>query len=167
MRMTNFIKSALVATALSSASFAQASILNFDLTGSYEAHWSFDTTVAPTNPIPGHTIEYYPVSGNFPGASDGTAAINFYSLVESGGFTIVDFRSHDIFADSTGAQVYATDTEADPVFNLGTYNFSSDTGNYTLTIADADAAVPEPASAALLLGGLGLMFAAKKRRFGK
>lgn len=172
MRTSNFLKSTLVAAVLSCAAGAHASILNFDFTGDYTAHFQLDSQDTPIIAVENRFIQYYPVSGDFALSTDNTVEVDFYSANDSGGFAIADYRNNQTLAAAFGDQVYVAGTELLPVFTLGTYHFIDGALNYNLTISDADAGtgsgdVPEPASAALMLGGLGLMFAATKRRLGK
>lgn len=70
-----------------------------------------------------------------------------------------------------GFQLY-TGPEDSPTFRPGTFALTEfdGTGRYALTVTDLDALpeppvdVPEPASTALLLGGLGVLLASCKRR---
>ena len=174
MRTMKFLKIALVAAALLSSAVAQASLINFDLSGSYTAHWQIDSTMDPNDFVDGTQVRYYPFGSDFAGTTDGRAEIDFYAInAFGGGFVISDYQSANLLASGDGVQLYAENTEAHPVFNLGTFVIPGDAGaSYTLKISDAAAGtdpgtVPEPASTALLAGGLGLMLLAKKRRSGK
>jgi hypothetical protein len=68
-----------------------------------------------------------------------------------------------------GPQLY-TGSEDSPMFSLGTFFLTEFEGTqtYILTVTQADTGdgtdVPEPASAALLIGGLGAMYALRKRK---
>ena len=103
MRMTKFLKASLVAATLLSGMAAQASILNFDLTGDYTAHWQYDTDTMPYNPVFGRSFTLTDVTGMFPGASDSTVTIDFASAGDGGGLTIADHSNISIIlANASG-----------------------------------------------------------------
>ncbi len=88
--------------------------------------------------------------------------VSFFFGIEGGGFT-TDFD------DLRGAQLF-TGPNTSPTFRLGNFDLSrfDDAGNLTfagnLTIADLAAAVPEPATWALMILGFGAVGAALRRR---
>lgn len=156
-----------LAAMLLSATAGNATVLKFDLTGSYTASWELDSTRTPDAYSPGEGFVYFDVDG-FPDAALGVADIYFYSEVNGGGLELYDFYGDTDLAVTDGPQFY-TGPEASPIFNLGTFAMTEfgGSGTYLLTISEVlapGAAVPEPATGALLLGGLGLMVALRRRK---
>lgn len=168
MKLLKSLRIAAVAVMLFSAGVAQAALIQFNLTGDYTASWQLDTSVPPYDPTPGLWVTYIDVPGTFPGASSPVVDITFYTPALDGGFEIYDFNADALLVATTGPQLY-TGPETNPTFTLGTFDLTDfdGPGLYTLTIsAVTDAAVPEPATGALLLGGLALLATARKRRNG-
>ena len=158
---------------LGAAGLANAGLYQFNLTGDYSASWQMDSAAVPDQYGTGEGFLYEDVSGNFPGSLFDLADLTFYSAIQGGGLEIYDWYGDSLLLASYGAQLY-TGTEKAPTFRLGTFGLTNFGGsaNYTLTITDLDAGpgpvdVPEPATTAMLLGGLGALYASRKRRFKK
>lgn len=176
LNLTKALKAAAAAALLFSATAANAALLQFNLTGSYTASWQLNSNPTPDDYLTGTGVAFIDVEGSFPGAILGVADLIFYSALQGGGLEIYDYYNDVNLLLTDGPQLYSG-TEGAPVFNAGTFSLTdfSGSGTYTLTVTNLDAGpgptnpgeVPEPATAAMLLGGLGLMYASRKRRFGK
>jgi len=173
--MKSFKKAVLVAAMLS-AGVANAALYQFNLTGDYTASWQLNSTVTPDDGATGLGFVLWDVEGNFPGSLIDFVDLTFYSADNDGGLEIYDFYNDFQLLLTDGPQLYSGSEDA-PTFNLGSFALSDfdGTGTYTLTVTNLDAVpdpgtpgtpgeVPEPASIAMLLGGLGLMASMKKRR---
>lgn len=168
MKLFNSLRNAALAIMLLSAGAANATLLDFKLTGGYTASWQLDLAPTPDDYGNGQAFVVWNVPG-FPDAALDVADIYFFNAVEGGGLEIYDFWSDTDLVVTDGLQLYSG-SEANPVFNLGTFALTEYQGTqtYILTIALADiggggANVPEPATGALLLGGLGIMYVLRKR----
>lgn len=168
MKLTKFLKLAAASALLFSASFANAALYQFTLTGDYAASWQLNSSVTPDVVGDGEGFILWDVEGNFPGASEGVVDLTFYSDNIGGGLEILDFYGDTLLLTTDGIQLY-TGTEDFPSFILGTFaltEFGGD-GVYSLTISEVGAvAVPEPGSVFLLLGGIGAMAALRRRQGG-
>jgi hypothetical protein len=173
--LKNSLKSAAIAALLLTAGAANAALLQFNLTGDYSASWQMNSSIVPDDGADGIAFVVYDVEGNFPGSVFGLSDLYFYHAAEGGGLEIYDYWGDNDLLVTDGPQLYTGSEEGVITFLLGSFALTdfNGPGTYTLTVTDLDAGpgpgpdpvdVPEPASAALLLGGLGLMFAAGKRR---
>lgn len=160
---------------LGAAGMANAGLYQFNLTGDYSASWQMDSAAVPDEYYTQQGIVYEDIPGNFPGSLFDLADLTFYNANWSGGLEIYDWWGDTMLLLTDGPQLY-TGTEKTPTFRLGTFGLTDfdGPGSYTLTITDLDAGpgpgpvdVPEPATTAMLLGGLGALYASRKRRFGK
>lgn len=190
-RILKVLKSAAAIACFVAAGAADASVLQFDLTGAYTASWRMESNPVPPSHYDGLEFTIINVHGIFAGSARKAIDITFYSRYVSGGFMILDWDqaptstpipgeedspSVVAFVMSTDGPVLYDGPEKAPVFTVGTFNWFNDIGNnesYTLTITDPSAGavvpadigtVPEPASAALVAGGLGMLVAAGRRR---
>lgn len=145
------------------ATGAQAGTYQFSLTGDYTASWQLQSNPIPDDSADGVGFVLWDVDG-FPDAALGVADVFFWEGSFGGGLQIDDYYGGSVLVSTEGPQLY-TGTNANPVFKLGTFALTeyNGSGSYTLTVTDVTA-VPEPASIALMLGGLGLVGTAATRR---
>lgn len=172
MKLMKTLKSVALVAMLFAASAANAGLYQFNLTGDYTASWQMDSAAKPDVYSSGEGIIFEDVDGNFPGSLFDLADLTFYNGDLGGGMQIKDWYADTLLLLSDGPQLY-TGTEKAPTFKLGTFALTEfeGLGSYTLTVTDLDAVpgpvnVPEPATTAMLLGGLGLLYASRKRRQG-
>ncbi len=184
MKLNSFWTQLAACAALSvAASAAHADTCNFVLTGfavastssfpgttdgatpasAGGASWQADCSPAVPKLSSGNWFVLEPVAVDFFGNPYPHVSLTFYNGTAGGGLALnnADDNGYE-WAFAGGAQLY-TGTEAVPAFTLGTYQLADyrSPGTYTLTIS----AVPEPATLALMLGGLGLVgFTASRRR---
>jgi len=173
VKLIKSLRNVALAAMLFSAGVANAALYQFQLTGDYTASWQLDSTVSPDAFGDDEGFILIDVEGNFPGSLFDFADLSFYSEAIGGGMEILDYYGDNLLLSTDGFQLY-TGSEESPTFRLGTFALTEylGAGRYTLTVTDLDAPpppvdVPEPASAALLLGGLGVLLASRKRRQAK
>jgi hypothetical protein len=173
VKLIKSLRNVALAAMLFSAGVANAALYQFQLTGDYTASWQLDSTVSPDAFGDDEGFVLIDVEGNFPGSLFDFADLTFYSEAIGGGMEILDYYGDNLLLSTDGFQLY-TGSEESPTFRLGTFALTEylGAGRYTLTVTDLDAPpppvdVPEPASAALLLGGLGVLLASRKRRQAK
>ena len=170
MKFAKKLMTMALATMLFSAGAANAALYEFKLTGDYTASWKMDTEQEESSAETGAGLTFEEVAGDFPGYD--VLDITFFNAGISGGLQLYDFYSDNYVLTTNGPQLY-TGKESRYEFLLGTFALTqfAGAGNYVLTITDLDALpptdVPEPASIALLAGGLGLLAAARRRRSAK
>jgi len=151
------------------AGAAQASTYQFTLSGDYSASWELpdSLTPGPFSEKDGVFFFVNDVDGVFGGSAE-SADFTFYNDKIHGGLDITSRATGHDFVTTVGAQLYTGDEVDGITFKLGTFSledFYANGRTYTLTVTDlgdvpatpAAAAVPEPASLAMLLGGLALM----------
>lgn len=143
---------------------AQAVLLTFELTGSRSATFQLDSNPTPTtfsSSAFGNQISFANVSGTFNGAP-GTATIGFGS---GDIFAALNITGTSLgFTQFAGPDIF-TGTAAAPIFAPGTFALTSIvSGNSTLRVSQAAAAVPEPATWAMLIVGFGIVGYAMRRR---
>ena len=172
MKLIKSLRNVALAAMLFSAGVANAALYQFQLTGDYTASWQLESTMESDAGITGQYFTLFDVVGNFPGSLLDVADLDFYSAAAGGGLGILDFYGNNVLLLSDGGQLY-TGSESNPTFLLGSFALTDYFGSgatYILNVTDLDAVpeppvdVPEPASVALLMGGLGLMAASRKRR---
>ncbi len=173
MKLIKSLRNVALAAMLFSAGVANAALYQFQLTGDYTASWQLNSTVSPDAVGEGTGFLLEDIYGNFPGSLLDYADLTFYSEAIGGGMEILDYYGDNLLLSTDGFQLY-TGSEFSPTFRLGTFALTEylGTGRYSLTVTDLDALpppadVPEPASTALLLGGLGILLASRKRRQAK
>jgi hypothetical protein len=143
---------------------AQAAVVDFALTGGYAANWRIDTATPPfSSDASGFT--YSQVMGTFPGARSLGVDIDFLASLSGGGLRLTDAEEGTIFTWAGGSQLFDGATSA-PSFRLGTFSLLDRNGNAaTLSISDpAAAAIPEPASWAMMMIGFAASGMAVRRR---
>ncbi len=155
---------AATAAALGLAAPAAAATYTFTLSGDYSASWDLDSNAIPDSFLPWRA-RYSNVTGTFDGLTGSSATIDFYTDVLDGGLTISDNATSIVLADPCGQVLFSGPTSA-PTFLLGTYNLLNNSNNNAavqLVIAEAAAAVPEPATWAMMIAGFGLVGGAMRR----
>jgi hypothetical protein len=168
------LRTVAVAALLLSAGVANAALYQFNLTGAYTASWQLNSTVTADDAGNGVGFVLYDVDGSFPGATLGVADLYFFNAAENGGLEIYDFYADSDLLLTDGPQLYSGAEQGNVTFLLGSFGLTdfNGSGTYTLTVTNLDAptppgTVPEPATAAMLIGGLGLLAAARRRRQAK
>lgn len=162
---------------MASISAAQAAPLLFTLTGSDT--FSF-TLASPSTPSGQETenffgpVFYYSSVSGFNGSATTFPFLTFYNAANGGGLSVGtkvgDYSgdsgtvTYDLFNVDSTAQLYSGAQTA-PVFATGTYGLTTlSSGDETLVISDVPTAVPETATWAMLLVGLGAIGVAMRRR---
>ncbi len=141
----------------------QAAIVRFTITGDYSASWDLASPGTPSDYLNGSGSVFWTVAGSFGGAVQPAADLTFFNASAGGGLNIYDFQgSHNLLA-ADGPQLY-TGFESAPTFKLGTFALTEfrGAGHYTITVAEV-ASIPEPATLALTLSGLGWLHLTRKR----
>ena len=151
------------------ASPAYAAPLLFSFTGNVYGTPKTGSFQLDSNPTPSSVndqsafgltqIFFNNVQGVFNGTSEIASSISF----GTGGASQFQFQSPSSgFAQFGGATVFSGSLNS-PVFNPGTYAFTGFTSG-TLTISNAMAAVPEPATWAMMMVGFGAAGFVMRRR---
>ena len=169
MRMTKLALLASMGAACMVSAPATAATLLFDFTGSTLTGPVTAVFQLDSNPIPSRTnsqpiinttqIFFDNISGVFNGTTQTASTIAFGTGLASQ-FQILGTTSG--FAQFGGQNVF-TGPVTNPVFNVGTYTFTGFSRG-TLTISAVTAAVPEPATWAMMLIGFGGIGFAMRRR---
>lgn len=141
---------------------ASAAPFLFQLTGSKTATFTIDSSFAPdlvSSNAFGDQISYNTVNGMF-GGTTGSAAIGFGTNI---------YAQLNVTGTSLGFTQFAgpnlfTLVNAKPVFNVGTFALTSIVSGASTLRISAVAAVPEPASWAMMIVGLGAVGFAVRRR---
>ena len=168
MALMKSLKNVLLAAMLCSAGVANAALLQFNVTGDYTASWQMDAERVPEEYFGEVGLVMWEVAGTYAGSASSMADIGSFNGGFGGGLSILDLDTFAYLLVADGPQIYAG-TETNPLFAPGIFALTEyeGTGRYLLTVTEvAEAAVPEPATGALLLGGLGLLAFARKRRIG-
>lgn len=133
--------------------------------GGYNAIWQMSSTPTPDQTVPDQGFAIFRVAGNFPGAIEGAAYLDFFSFDNGGGLSIADADEPTLFVSLSGAQLYSGG-EATPLLSKGTFALTDADGvpGYSLRVADVGAVVPEPATWALMILGFAAAGGAMRRR---
>lgn len=145
---------------------AEAVLLNYSLTGDYEASWQLDSNPDPDDFASDVGFVLWDVEGNFPGSLFDVADLYFYADDIGGGLGIEDFYGGTTLLLTDGSQLY-TGPEVTPTLRTGIFALTEfgGPGTYTLSVTEVGTtAVPEAATWALMLTGFGLAGYALRRR---
>lgn len=148
---------AFAGAALAVSAPASAALLNFTLTGDYQASWQMDSNPVPDDYFEDGLFVVWDVEGDFPGSLIDVVDLYFYADDIGGGLGIDDYYGETTLLITDGSQLY-TGTEETPTIRTGTFALTEfqGPGRYTLTITGPSAGpVPEPATWALMLVGFG------------
>ncbi|MBB3692460.1 PEPxxWA-CTERM sorting domain-containing protein [Sphingomonas sp. BK580] len=161
--MTRYIAAALLA-GTSIAAPASAAPLLFDFVAndpSWDVSFTLDSSPSPTeaNPVVFRIsdVEIKTLRGVQ------LAEVSFYTAGNLGGFSA--YWDNNMLANTTGVQVYNGNT-SNPTFAPGSYTltgYNDETGG-TLNIRSVNAAVPEPATWAMMILGMGVIGVAMRRQ---
>jgi hypothetical protein len=152
------------ATLFSSAQ-ASAATLAYTLTGSFTANWTMDSNPQPSFVHPNSLLfSVSSITGTFLGIPSTDAVLTFRTTAAAtGGGLQLNSGSSNLGFISFGPQLYSGN-EANPTMLTGTFVLQS----ATLTVVEvAAAAVPEPASWAMLITGFALTGTMLRRRQSK
>ena len=150
---------------LAFAAPAMAVDLKFTIVGDYTASFVLPSSPSPDVAFDGSYFTIFDVPG-FDDAAFGVADLDFYNQAIGGGIGIRDFYRNVDLLLTDGPQLYSG-PESSPTFLLGSYALTDYFGSgdtYTLTISSLSATVPEPASWAMMIAGMGMAGAALRRR---
>jgi hypothetical protein len=148
---------------------AQSIVLNYSLTGDYTANWRFDSEQIPIDAQEGFGMIYDDVKGSFAAPLSDIAELCFFNEGIGGGIQLNTIGTFDGVVSTSGSQIYSG-SELKPTFLTGTFQFLGydvvneavdSSRHYTLKVS---AAVPEPASWAMMIAGFGLTGATMRRR---
>lgn len=157
------VAAALAVSAL--AAPAHATVLNFVVSGDYSASFKLDSNPTPDTSQALSHFTVWDVAG-FPDAALGFADVTFYTATNGGGIGIEDFYGFQQLLLTDGPQLFSG-TVAAPTLLTGTFALTQveGGGKYTLTVTEqAAAAVPEPATWAMMLAGFGMVGFGLRRR---
>lgn len=156
-----------VAIVASAALPANATVLNFSLSGSRNATFQLDSNPTPdfsSTSVFGDQIQFSNVSGTFGGVAGVAPSIGF----GSGLFASLNINGTSLgFTQFAGPALFSG-TYLAPIFAPGVFQLTSIvSGSSVLTISEARAGgVPEPATWALMITGFGLSGLVLRRRRG-
>lgn len=159
------MKKIVLAFVMAAASFVASSpvtaaILTFNVTGPQVISFELDSSPTPSDYVTGRYIRFDNLSGSVNGAA-ARFGIGFGNGANTASFGFLTPSRGSSFTTPGGMQYY-TGTEEKPVFKVGTFAL---TNGYSLTIADAAGAVPEPATWTMTIVGMGAVgFAMRRRR---
>lgn len=160
----NVFKKALMASiaiaGVAMASNASAATYVFNLTGDKTANFTINTE-AMKPVLDGTTYQYNSVKGTFQGFATTASSIRFYDSGSSGGFR-VDALNNSVLIDAFGPQLFSSSSN-NLVFNLGNFSLTN-AGAGSLRLSITAAAVPEPATWAMMLLGFGMVAGAARYR---
>lgn len=140
------------------ASQANAAVFTYDLRGSSTANFTIDTDVNKFAERV-NAFEYYRVSGVFQGVTLAAATVVFPTANIGGAFYVNVGSGKEV--SLWGTQLY-TGSLASPTLSSGTFKLNG--GAVTLTVKSTAGAVPEPATWAMMILGMGAVGYAMRRR---
>lgn len=154
---------------MTSAVPASAATLLFEITGGRNVTFQLDSNPTPSSSqtFLGEQAVFTDITGTVNGANTVIPTISF----GTGIFAVLSINAPGLdFTQFAGAGPLFTGTGSAPVFSAGTFQLTNPffpTSNSTLVISEQVAAVPEPATWALMLLGFGFVggaMRAKKRQ---